>query len=534
MKQNLKYPIGIQTFEKIIGDGYVYVDKTDLIYKMAHSGSIYFLSRPRRFGKSLLISTLDAYFSGRKELFEGLAIAELESEWKTYPVFRMDFNINFMGADKLNGLIESYLNEWERIYGKRDTTEDYALRLINVLRQAYEQTGRRCVVLIDEYDKPLLDVMDTDFMVEIDGNRMSLEEKNRNILKGFYSVFKTADAYLQFVLLTGVTKFSQVSIFSGFNQPKDITMDPRYETVCGITEEETERFLRPALEQFAENEGVSITEIKARLKRQYDGYHFSRKMTDVYNPFSVLNALDTMSIDSFWFKTGTPSYLMKLLSHSGESLDEMTGKWYPTQEFADYRAMIEKPLPMLYQSGYLTIKGYDPDYGTYLLDLPNNEVKDGLITMAAAGYFGNRTDENGSFIRRLCMSMEAGDTDGMRTLLTSFLAGIPYNSRRGNSEKEYERFFHYTLYLIFSLVSVYTVYTEKAQSKGRVGCIVETKKHVYIFEFKLDGSAEDALRQIEEKGYARPFGSDGRTVHKIGISFSSATGTVEGWAESDS
>ena len=333
----MKYPIGIQSFDQLIEDGYVYVDKTDLIYNLVHEGKIYFLSRPRRFGKSLLVSTLENYFLGRKDLFKGLAIELLEKEWNAYPVFCVDFNgSNFTQEGVLEQRLNGYVSDWERRYGLFPDKEEMDLggRFIKVLEAAHCQTGLRAVVLIDEYDKPILDVLDAN---------QALEDRHRNVLKGFYSVFKGADKHLQFVLLTGVTKFSQVSVFSGFNQPKDISMDVRYETLCGITQEELEQCFAEPIACMAQEYSCSVEEMKERLRTQYDGYHFSKRMTGVYNPFSLLNALDGCSLDNYWFRSGTPTYLIRLLAHFNENLNELTGKYYHPEEFIDYKADVEMP-----------------------------------------------------------------------------------------------------------------------------------------------------------------------------------------------
>lgn len=518
----MKYPIGIQSFDQLIEDGYVYVDKTDLIYQLTHEGKIYFLSRPRRFGKSLLVSTLENYYLGRKELFKGLKIDRLEKEWHVYPVFHVDFNgSDFTREGVLEERLNDYVTDWESDYGLGPDNGrlDVGTRFIKVLRAAREQTGRRAVVLIDEYDKPILDVLDVD---------AGLEDHHRNVLKAFYSVFKGADAHLQFVLLTGVTKFSQVSVFSGFNQPKDISMDRRYETLCGITQEEIEHYFPAPIAAMAQDYACSAEEMKERLKLQYDGYHFSERLTDVYNPFSLLNALDSLRINDYWFRSGTPSYLIRLLSHFDENVNELTGKYYRAEEFVDYKADLEQPLPMIFQSGYLTIKGYNMRTNRFLLDFPNNEVKNGFLTMLATSYLKPRQRVEG-WIDEVVESLEAGRPDVVRTLFTSFLASIPYTMRRKSDETERERYFQYTFYLIMRLISVYTVYVEKMQSQGRVDCIVETPQYVYIFEFKLDGTAEEALRQIEEKGYACEYAADSRKVYKVGASFSSETGTIGDW-----
>ena len=515
------YPIGIQTFDQIIERGFVYVDKTDMVYSLATEGKIYFLSRPRRFGKSLLLSTIRAYFEGKKELFAGLKIDALEHDWHVHRVFHFDFNgVDFTVPGALNRVLNSLLSEWEKEFGMvTDVPSEYGLRFSRILQAAAEQTGRGAVVLVDEYDKPLLDVLEKD---------SELLEQNRNLLKAFYSVFKLADASLRFVFLTGVTKFSQVSVFSGFNQPKDISMFDKYEALCGITEEELHtRFAEP-IREMAASENCTEEEIRQQLKRHYDGYHFSKEMTDIYNPFSVLNAFDSQDIRDFWFASGTPTYLIRLMNHFHEGIDQLSGMYYSQDEFVNYKADTEYPLPMIYQSGYLTIKDYDKRRKTFLLDFPNNEVKNGFLTLVASNYL--KIKENVSNLAQdLAFALEDGKLDDFRQMLTSFLAGIPYTMRRKENEPERERYFQYTFYLLLRLMSVYTVLVEKEQSQGRVDGIVETPQYVYIFEFKLDGTAAEALQQIEEKGYARPYEADTRQVVKVGVNFSSKTGTIEEW-----
>ena len=525
----MKYPIGIQDFASIINDGYVYVDKTALIHRLVTEGKIYFLSRPRRFGKSLLVSTLKYYFLGKKELFKGLAIDALEKEWAEYPLFHIDFNgENFMKQGILEAKLEGKIADWEAEYGTSPYHTTLGSRFQYVLQAAHQKTGKRAVVLIDEYDKPLLDVIDTGLKATLRNNGLLLEEHHRNILKGFYSVFKAADADLQFVLLTGVTKFSQVSVFSGFNQPKDISMDPRYEALCGITEKELYNYFPHAIERLATKYQYSVDEMKERLKKEYDGYHFSDELTDIYNPFSILNVFDSNRINDYWFKTGTPTYLIRLLNHSQENLNELTGKYYDPSQFIDYKADVEKPLPMIFQSGYLTIKDVNLRRNTFLLDFPNNEVKKGFVTMVASDYLKTGI-ETSNWIQDTVDALEAGDLEKFRKLLTSFLADIPYSMRRKETERERERYFHYTFYLLMRMISVYTIYTEKQQSEGRVDCIIETPDYIYIFEFKLDGTADEALQQITDKGYDRPYLADKRRLFKTGVVFSSETGTVSDW-----
>ena len=515
------YPIGIQTFDQIIERGFVYVDKTDMVYSLATEGKIYFLSRPRRFGKSLLLSTLRAYFEGKKELFAGLKIDALEHDWHVHRVFHFDFNgVDFTVPGALHLKIEGYLYAWEKEFGiSTGVDTNLGSRFNRILQAAAEQTGRGAVVLVDEYDKPLLDVLEKE---------PELLEQNREILKAFYSVFKLADASLRFVFLTGVTKFSQVSVFSGFNQPKDISMFDKYEALCGITEEELHTRFAESIREMAASEGCTEEEMRQRFKRHYDGYHFSEGMTDIYNPFSVLNAFDSQRIRDYWFASGTPTYLIRLMNHFHEGIDQLTGKYYSLDEFVNYKADTEYPLPMIYQSGYLSIKDYDKDSNLFLLDFPNNEVKSGFLAMVAANYLQCKMPLE-SWMVKAVFALKRGQLDEFRKMLTSFLAGIPYTMRRKENEPERERYFQYTFYLLLRLMSVYTVLVEKEQSEGRVDCIVETPQYVYIFEFKLDGTATEALQQIEEKGYAREYEADARQVVKVGVNFSSKTGTIEEW-----
>ncbi|MDY5686132.1 MAG: AAA family ATPase [Prevotella sp.] len=525
----MKYPIGIQSFETIIEDGYVYIDKTALVYDLVHNGQVYLLCRPRRFGKSLLVSTLKCYFEGRKELFEGLAIDRLEKEWNRYPVLHLSFGgQNYAESTALDEVLEEFVATAEKRYGTDGMAKTLGSRFRAVLRQAHEKTGKKTVVLVDEYDKPLLDVMDLGIPTEKGPDTMSLEDYNRNVLKGFYSVFKEADADLQFVLLTGVTKFSQVSVFSGFNQPDDISMDERYEALCGITEEELYAAFDEPIKAMAARYKVAEDEMKYRLKRKFDGYHFSPNMLDIYNPFSILNAMSKKILSDYWFATGTPTYLVRLLSHCKDNMNELTGRYYPREAFVDYRADVEALLPMIYQSGYLTIKDWNMDMDSYLLDFPNDEVKRGFVTMLATSYLQIRESPT-PVILQVVDAMKVGHCDTLATLLMSFFASIPYSQRRKDDEREKERYFQYTFYLVLRMISCFTVFVEKAQSEGRVDCVVETPKYVYIFEFKRDGSAEAALQQIEDRGYAKEYASDGRTIYQIGCNFSSETGTIDGW-----
>ncbi len=527
----MNYPIGIQDFASIINDGFVYVDKTDMVYELTKDKGVYFLSRPRRFGKSLLVSTIKYYFEGRHDLFKGLKIESLEKKWETYPVFEIDFNgSNYTEADALEQTLNGYLIKWEQQYGVKPATDQPGRRLADVLHQAHVQTGKTCVVLVDEYDKPMLDAMDTGLKTRVGDNEVLIEDYNRETLKAFYSVFKLADADLRFVFLTGVTKFAQVSVFSGFNNAQDISMSPRFDAICGITTEELNSVFAPAIEELANANAVSVAETKSQLKQRYDGYHFSKGMTDIYNPFSLLNTFKSEDARDYWFASGTPSYLMRLLAHSNENIQDIIARSYEAQEFVDYRATVEAPVPMIYQSGYLTIKGYNREDEEYKLDFPNHEVASGFLAILASGYFHTPTEPN-SWANKLKKALHHGKPEDFHDLLNDFLASIPYSVRESNGEKSHERQFQYTVYLIMRLIGSTrnTVYHEKATSKGRADCVIETPRYVYVFEYKLDRPAAEAMAQIGDRGYAGPYAHDGRPVYAIACSFSSETGTISDW-----
>ena len=527
----MNYPIGIQDFAKLRENNFVYVDKTDMVFDITKNDGVYFLSRPRRFGKSLLVSTIKYYFEGRHDLFKGLKIESLEKKWETYPVFEIDFNgSNYTEADALEQTLNGYLIKWEQQYGVKPATDQPGRRLADVLHQAHVQTGKTCVVLVDEYDKPMLDAMDTGLKTRVGDNEMLIEDHNRETLKAFYSVFKLADADLRFVFLTGVTKFAQVSVFSGFNNAQDISMSPRFDAICGITTEELNSVFAPAIEELANANAVSVAETKSQLKQRYDGYHFSKGMTDIYNPFSLLNTFKSEDARDYWFASGTPSYLMRLLAHSKEDIQGIIARSYEAQEFVDYRATVEAPVPMIYQSGYLTIKGYNREDDEYKLDFPNHEVASGFLTLLASGYFQTPTQPN-SWANKLKKALHHGKPEDFRDLLNDFLASIPYSVRESNGEKSHERQFQYTVYLIMRLIGSTrnTVYHEKATSKGRADCVIETPRYVYIFEYKLDRPAAEAMTQIGDRGYADPYVHDGRPVYAIACSFSSETGTISDW-----
>ena len=509
-----KLPIGIQNFEKIRKDGYIYVDKSALVYQLVSTNSPYFLSRPRRFGKSLLMSTIEAYFLGKKELFSGLAMESLEKDWKKYPVLHLDLNAeNYNSVESLERILNEYLCFWEDKYGASAAETSLSLRFKGIIRRAHEQTGLQTVVLIDEYDKPLLQTI---------GNK-ELQNFYKNILKAFYGVLKSVDAHLRFVFLTGVTKFGQVSVFSDLNQLKDISMDARYATICGITDEELRGNFQPELEMLAANEGLGYEEVCQKMKRMYDGYHFRHNMEGVYNPFSVLNALDSVEFGSYWFSTGTPTFLVELLKKTDYDLRNLEGVELPVNQFADYRADADYPLPVIYQSGYLTIKGYDKEFQSYTLGFPNDEVKYGFLNFLVPYYTGVPSNENLFNIKRFVRELETGDADAFLTRLRAFFAGIPYELN-DKTERHYQAVF----YLVFKLLGQF-IEVEEHSAKGRADAVIKTKDFIYVFEFKLDGSADDALKQIDEKGYLLPYDMDHRQQIKIGVSFDSAERNLGEW-----
>ena len=510
-----KFPIGIQSFEDIVEGGYAYIDKTALVYNLVTEGKVFFLSRPRRFGKSLLVSTLEAYYQGRRELFRGLAIEKLEQDWICYPVIHLDMSGQaYDNPEALEQILLDKLSQFEQIYGASPTEVTAALKLGGIIRRACEQTGRKVAVLIDEYDKPVLEAI---------GNE-ELADQYRRRLKGFYGVLKSADPYLKFVLLTGVTKFSQVSVFSDLNQLRDISMLPKYDTICGITEQELVTGFQEDLSALAEAEQRTYPEMLEYLRRKYDGYHFSEAMHGVYNPFSILNVLNDKLCRDYWFQTGTPTYLMELLKRSSYDITNLEGVRLSPGSFADYRANTEMPIPMIYQSGYLTIKGYDRDFNEYTLGYPNGEVKNGFLSFIAPAYvdnYGSGDFSTSNFARDL----RDGHVDAFMTRLQSLIASMNYELFDKNLK---EKYFQTIFYLVFSLVGA-VVRSEVHTSSGSIDAVVETRTNIYLFEFKMDRTPEEALRQIEDKRYADRYQSDSRPVTRIGASFSSTTHRLEKW-----
>ena len=510
---NRIYPIGIQNFEKIRTDNYAYIDKTRLIYQLVSTGSYYFLSRPRRFGKSLLVSTLEAYFHGKRELFEGLAMEKLEKTWVKRPVLHLDLNIGKYDApDSLDKILDDTLAKWESLYGTRPTETTVALRFAGVVERACEQTGERVAILIDEYDKPLLQAI---------GNK-ELQEAFRSTLKSFYGVLKTMDGCIKFALLTGVTKFGKVSVFSDLNNLDDITMREPYVSLCGITEQEIHENFAEELHELAAAQDMTYEETCAKLKECYDGYHFVENTEGIYNPFSLLNTFKYKKFDNYWFETGTPTYLVELLQRSHYDLERMSCE----ETDADVLNCIygdEHPIPVIFQSGYLTIKSYDKEFGLYRLGFPNREVEEGFIRFLLPFYTHFNELESKFEIQRFVREIRAGQPNAFLHRLQSFFADTPYEL-----VSDLERHYQNVLFIIFKLVGFYTQ-AEYHTSEGRVDLVVKTADYIYVMEFKLEGTAEEALRQIEEKHYARPFEADPQRLFKIGVNFSNKTRNIERW-----
>lgn len=520
-----KLPIGIQGFEKLRTDHFLYVDKTGYIYRLAHNNVPYFLSRPRRFGKSLLLSTMKAYWEGKKELFSGLEIERLEQgnpdAWKAYPVFYFDFNgVNYREKDALERALNYQLGEWEEEYSLVGSNGDPGERFRKLLKKAKERTNLRCVVLVDEYDKPLLDAAEYP----------DLQEHNKELFKGFFSILKSLDDYIQFVFITGVSKFQKVSIFSDLNQLNDISLDEDYADILGITEKEVREVFSPEIEALADRRKMSVSECLERLKKQYDGYHFSSDAKGVYNPFSLLKALSSKDFGSYWFETGTPTFLTRKLRDMEFDPRKFTDRTLYASEgmLRDYTGDILDPVPLLYQTGYLTIVDFDETGRQYTLAFPNEEVKYGFIESLIPEYVTDCGAGSGNDIFTLRRYIEQGQTDRVRDVLTALFANITYTLETD----PFEHYFQAVIYLVFTLLGKFTL-CEMHTFSGRIDCKVETGNYIYLFEFKRDDTAEAALAQIDAKDYTLPFAADARRLFKIGVSFDSRTRKLSGWVVSE-
>lgn len=510
-----KFPIGVQDFTSLREADFLYVDKTALVYRLAVTGAQIFLSRPRRFGKSLLLSTLEAYFLGRKEVFKGLAMERLEKDWTEYPVLLLSLNAQFYEDRRsLEQVFEGHFIEWEKLYGATDKELGYAGRFMQIIRQANEKTGQKVVVLIDEYDKPLLRSLTDD----------SLHRLYREMLTGFYTVLKDADRYLRFVFITGVTKFSQLDVFGNLNQLKDISMVPDYALICGFTHEEIEQNFQPDLAALGEMNGLTYEQTMNELTRRYDGYYFSEFQSEgLYNPFSLLNALDQKQFENFWFATGTPTSLVEMLKKTDYDLRQLDGMEVSAAMLTDYRMDFKNPIPVIYQSGYLTIKGYDADLNYYILGYPNAEVKYGWLNFIAPFYTPVSSLETPFYIGKFTRELRDGDVEAFMTRLRAFFAGVPYELN-DQTERHYQVIF----YLVFKLLGQF-IETEVRSAFGRADAVVKTTDRIYVFEFKLNGSLDEALSQIDDKGYLIPYTVDGRQLVKVGASFDPATRNIGEW-----
>ena len=509
------YPIGIQTFSKIREGNYLYIDKTEYVYRMTHSASSYmFLSRPRRFGKSLLTSTLHSYFSGRKDLFHGLAMEKLEKEWTEYPVLHFDMSTaKHADSEQLLQELNLKLYGYEQIYGRLEEEVNPNQRLMGLIKRAYEQTGKKVVVLIDEYDAPLLDVVH---------ERENLDVL-RNIMRNFYSPLKACDPYLRYVFLTGITKFSQLSIFSELNNIKNISMDEPYAAICGISEDEIRLQMKDDLGGLAKKLEITPEEALMKLKENYDGYHFTSPSPDIYNPFSLLNAFADGKFGSYWFGSGTPTYLINMLEKFGVEPSEIGNNRVSVEDFDAPTERMTSIIPLLYQSGYITIKNYDEELDLYTLNIPNKEVRIGLMKSLLPHYVGSKAPETTTMVAYLSRDIRNGDMDTALRRLQTFLSTIPQCDNT-----KYEGHYQQVFYIIFSLLGYY-VDVEVRTPRGRVDIVLRTKTTLYVMELKLDKSAGEAMEQIDLKNYPERFALCGLPVVKVAVSFDSERCTIGGW-----
>ena len=508
------FPIGIQSFEQLRKYNAIYVDKTALIYRLVSTGRYYFLSRPRRFGKSLLVSTLAAYFEGRKDLFDGLRIAELEKDWIKYPVLHFDLSRSKISTpENMINLLDSLLSRFESVYGGGSAARDeFGLRLSDLIMAAKKKFGQNVVVLIDEYDAPLLDTMhNKDLFADV-----------RQQLRKFFSPLKEADDNLCFVFITGISKFSQLSIFSELNNLTTITMNSEFAAICGITKEELVEQLEPEIEVMAEKLGISAKTVVQRLRKKYDGYHFTEDSPDIFNPFSLLNSLREKKFKNYWYSTGTPTHLTQMLSQYSIRPEELEGFSATLSMFDIPLEQASTPLPMLYQSGYLTIKSCRST--RYTLGFPNEEVRLSFLQGLMPYYSKKIRDENEIFLSDLTLALEEHDVDRSMNLLRSFFSSIPYDT-----EKQDEDHYKTMFYLIFRLASAFEVRTEERSAAGRCDALIETEDTIYLFEFKLDGTAEEALKQIDDKGYAIQYEAGDKKIVKVGVNFEKDKRTIERW-----
>ena len=510
----MKLPIGIQDFESLRIDGYTYVDKTEYIYRMVSEGRYYFLSRPRRFGKSLLITTLKALFLGKRDLFRGLAIDQKEDwDWATHPVMHLDLNTEkYDSKERLDGVLNDFLAKEELKYGSMPSETSLGLRFQGIIQRAYEKTGQRVVILVDEYDKPMLQAI---------GNK-DLQADYRGTLKGFYGALKSMDGCIKFAMLTGVTKFGKVSVFSDMNNLMDISLDYEYHNICGITEQELLSVFAERIDMLADRNRLSRHECIAKLRKMYDGYHFEETAPGVYNPFSVLNTFIKNKFGSYWFETGTPTYLVHLLRRHYYDLEAMASAAVTADVLNSIDAESKDPIPVIYQSGYLTIKGYDERFKKYILGFPNEEVEEGFVKYLTPYYLNNIERKSTFDIEKFSADVESGKPEQFLERLKSLFASAPYDSTTGDKENHFQNM----MWVVFKMMGFYS-HTEYHTSDGRIDLLIDTPLYRYIMEFKLDGTAEDALRQIQQKDYPLQFQTDEKKTFLIGVNFSRATRTIE-------
>lgn len=515
MAQARKYPIGIQTFSEIRERNYLYIDKTQYLVDFIDKGYKYvFLSRPRRFGKSLFASMIHAYYEGRKDLFEGLAMGEYEKDWVKHPVLHFDMSAaKHMDKDMLERYLADMLTDQEAVFGYKSEKQDPNIRLKDLVVTANRLTGRKVALIIDEYDAPLLDVVHEEL------NLAAL----RRAMQNFYSPIKSLDPYLEFVFLTGITKFAQLSIFSELNNLFNISMYDKYSAICGISSEELHTQMLPDVERLAEHLHLSVDETFERLKRKYDGYHFSKNSEDVYNPFSLIKALASGDIGDYWFDSGTPTYIIKLLQKYNVGLRDLTGQDAGVSDFDVSPENMTTALPLLYQSGYLTIKHYEPMIDLYTLGYPNEEVRTGMVRSLAANYLTPAEGTNSSFVIKFVKAVIADDMEQALTLMRAYLAGVSYRLSN-KTERDVQTIF----YLVFSLIGSF-IKVEEESAHGRADVVITLPSVVYVMELKFDGSADAALRQIDEKGYLIPYTADGKRLVKVGVNYSSEERTITEW-----
>lgn len=519
MERRVKYPIGIQTFSEIRTKNYLYVDKTQYVYDLANNYKYVFLSRPRRFGKSLLTSTFDAYFSGRKDLFTGLAAEKMETEWTEYPVLHFSLASAKQGTiEDLNDVLGFQLQRYEQKYDLPRESQGEGMRLASLAERLFNKLQKQVVILIDEYDAPLLTVLHDEEKLE----------PMRTALQSFYAPLKDLDPYLRFVFITGITKFSQLSIFSQINNLMKISMLPQYSAICGITQQELEDNFKESIAALGEEYELTRDGIIAKLKEKYDGYHFSEKSPGVYNPFSLLSAMATCKLDNYWFATGTPRFLISQIQKFHTDITQVDGSEADSTEFDAPTEDMHSILPLFYQSGYLTIKSYDAMLDVYTLRFPNEEVKVGFTRMLIPFYVYSDVNKTNTACRNICKALMEDDLDTALNAARSFFASIPYQEGTLKEAPKAEGHFTAMLYVMFSFLNRY-VYSQVRVAKGRMDILVKTQKTIYVMELKIDDTVEEALKQIDDKGYAIPWQADGRKVVKVGINFSTEERTIKDW-----